>query len=1069
MRNWNTWLKPLVKKFQNLENNLITGTELERFFEIEYCLRLRERLMPELPCSEVWSLLTGYSLPNMPDTPLALHMCKIARHRVRFLRTSTAWQRWLTWYAEQPPNLRLYEIDFENDCCQQRVHTSIAPERLEIYDQTLEVPAEHRQRSTRWAGEGEYSFTIKGENYSVHIPTELAQISHPTVPEEPPTPSKRVPIKVCLDELKKVAEVLEQKEPDGNWIERVQNLNFALVEGDQLDPNVLEFTIEKLFHLIGMVGSGKSTLIQVLIYLLVVERDLRVTLMLNTVVESIQMAAKLRQLGIKATPALGTARGTHRLKYGQANTQDLLPEDQFLPDANQDAALEWLTAPCALSGAMTEGGPIPSGYEPCNSLFDTKGKQYACPVRPVCPVHQASQDLVESQVWIVNPASFIQSRAPENLSSAEMRLLEAIYRTSDLLIIDEADRVQVQWDRKYAPVDNLAGHPEALLDWLNVTLAQQFARRGRRPLVHSRNNELSTLANEADRLSNWLMHLLFNDPELVKWVGNRPLTNSVIYNQLANELARPEPAVDPDEAIYQNLQEEFKHFYSNPTAEEGGYLARLVNDPRNVEAGLTQQIEEWLYKEIGLPWSLNAHPQGSMLVRRLELGLLLTAMDKRVDGLLRNWLWAAPEFGERQILDQSPPQEYVDLLPESPLGNLLGYQYVEQKPGGLLKYIQCYGIGRWLLTNFHHLYADLDGIDGPHLFLTSATSWAPGSPQFHLVVPPDAILSSPEEELMAIANSTYDFIPVVNNEGENIRVSGRFGKDRETNLQKLTRYLASPNGDYPSQIDNELQYWKDQGLGRKVLLLVGSYVEARLVVKTMLEIPGWRHRVVSMHPDEDESLDSWLIRRGEIENLYDRQVDVLVAPLLAIQRGFNILDDAGGALLGSAFFLVRPYPVPNDLSQHVTGVNSWAIDQLSRYQNRLPAGYDTNGVSAIRRFRNEAYSHWHHRLGTGKYGMQGLAADMYQELLWDQFVVVWQTIGRLVRRGRSTRIFFVDGAFDQKRGRSMLRGWAEIMAEYLGPNSTKPCLEREFAKTLYNPAYQAFSSLINKLKESNSI
>lgn len=164
MREWTSWLKPLVKRFQNLESLPITGIELERFFEIEYCLRLREKLIPNHPCSEVWSLLTGYFLPDVDSGLQARRMCKIARHRVRYLRTRSAWERWLAWYAEQPSHLRLYEVDLETNCCQRRPNIGIAPERLEIYDQALEIPAPHRQRSVRWASEGEYSFPIKGES-----------------------------------------------------------------------------------------------------------------------------------------------------------------------------------------------------------------------------------------------------------------------------------------------------------------------------------------------------------------------------------------------------------------------------------------------------------------------------------------------------------------------------------------------------------------------------------------------------------------------------------------------------------------------------------------------------------------------------------------------------------------------------------------------------------------------------------------------------------------------------------------------------------------------------------------
>ncbi|AWI11688.1 MAG: hypothetical protein WAW77_11395 [Caldibacillus thermoamylovorans] len=55
-----------------------------------------------------------------------------------------------------------------------------------------------------------------------------------------------------------------------------------------------------------------------------------------------------------------------------------------------------------------------------------------------------------------------------------------------------------------------------------------------------------------------------------------------------------------------------------------------------------------------------------------------------------------------------------------------------------------------------------------------------------------------------------------------------------------------------------------------------------------------------------------------MEHFAETEADILVAPILAISRGYNILDINGnGALFGSAFFLVRPYPVPNNLGYYV--------------------------------------------------------------------------------------------------------------------------------------------------------
>jgi hypothetical protein len=1068
MRNWRGWCKDLADRLRASENVTLSKDECERFLEVEYCLCLHNRLIPEQSCLDTWTLLTGYTFAGVNDTPLARRICAIARHRVRYFRTATSWKKWLTWYTQQRSDFRLYDVDLSTGHCQQHEPLTVLPERLSIYDEAIESVAEHRQRRVSWAKACDYTFPVLEETYNVRIPLALTQLPRPVAPKEPPLPGKREPIEINFDDLERAAAILQSRDPAGDWIRRARNLHMDLVHQDILCSQARRFTIDGLFHLIGMVGAGKSTLISLLIYHLAVERKLHVTLMLNTVAECIHMAATLQRLGITAAPAQGRDRGAHRLKYGQAHAESLQLVDLLQPDAEENPALAWVTGACAISGAMTEGGPIPSGYEPCYGLMDAYDQPHSCPVRPVCPVHQASQDLPSSQVWVVNPASFIASSAPEGLCTADMRLLEAIYRVSDVLIIDEADRVQVQWDRTFAPVDTLAGSSEALLDWLDLTITEQIYKRERRPLAKERYKELNMVAGEADRLSSHLIHLLFNHRDLVKWTDRLPLTNALIYAQLLDALARPYPDGDIDPDVRKRLEDEFQQFREHPTSLlSASELAQWINDVRyDEEVGLSALLRRWLQKRV--PWQLTDHSDSERLIRRLEFALTLTAMDKRVDHLLRDWGWAASEFGQQRHLEHNPPTEYIDLVPESPLGNLLGYQYFERKTGqgGVLKYIQCYGIGRWLLTNFPFLYTDLDGIRGPHVLLTSATSWAPGSPQFHLAVPPQAILSASEEERRAIDESTFEFIPVPEMDGTHITVSGTQGTLRQKNLEKLARYLGSPSDDgHPSRLEQELTYWRAQGTARRILILVGSYAGAEVVTKLLLELPGWRDQVTMMLPDDDDSLDAWAIRRGEIEQLINRKASIVVAPLLAIQRGFNILDEAGGALLGSAFFLVRPYPVPDDLSQHVIGINHWMQTQLSSQGNCLPSEYGVNGQEAMGKLRRKAFSEWNRRLTSGQYGLDGLPWDLYQQLLWDQFVVVWQTIGRLVRRGRKARIFFVDAAFHPgKKRKSYLRGWYTMLRQYLGPESTKPKLDQQFAEKLYGSAYRALEALIERLE-----
>ncbi len=44
----------------------------------------------------------------------------------------------------------------------------------------------------------------------------------------------------------------------------------------------------------------------------------------------------------------------------------------------------------------------------------------------------------------------------------------------------------------------------------------------------------------------------------------------------------------------------------------------------------------------------------------------------------------------------------------------------------------------------------------------------------------------------------------------------------------------------------------------------------------------------------------------------------------------------------------------------------------------------------------------------------------------------------------------------------MLRGWVEILDEYIGPQSNKVAIERQLTETLYGPAYQALCTLISQ-------
>ena len=84
-----------------------------------------------------------------------------------------------------------------------------------------------------------------------------------------------------------------------------------------------------------------------------------------------------------------------------------------------------------------------------------------------------------------------------------------------------------------------------------------------------------------------------------------------------------------------------------------------------------------------------------------------------------------------------PPRDYGPLVPEAPMGNILALRWTPAMGGGAsLQLLWVHGVGRWLLHHAHDLLA-CEGIDGPHVILTSATSWIPGSSFYHIPVTAD--------------------------------------------------------------------------------------------------------------------------------------------------------------------------------------------------------------------------------------------------------------------------------------------------------------------------------------------
>ncbi|WP_017627164.1 pPIWI_RE_Z domain-containing protein [Nocardiopsis chromatogenes] len=516
--------------------------------------------------------------------------------------------------------------------------------------------------------------------------------------------------------------------------------------------------------------------------------------------------------------------------------------------------------------------------------------------------------------------------------------------------------------------------------------------------------------------------------------------------------------------------------------------------------------------------------------RRFEFTLLLAVMHDRLN--LLTMLWPRVEAALKleasgnELYRRSPP-DYAPHIPESPMGNILAFQFLTERFGdsahtGELRFFQCTGVGRELLRALPSL-GSADGGRGPNVILMSGTSWAGASTRYHVAEDVRAVLSArPDEGRRSTASGNA--LPSRNRTPEDasgprvtmhpafvlgrppssppdapkrpLRLSGTPLEDRNDILRQMVRGLARPD---PESTDGRSRFKAEIALlplqRRHLLVLVGSYKDARLVAEEINATADWHGKVCALiSDDEDLPTDSRssdpdvsssvpVLRRGDLAGFRDTGRTILVAPLLSVERGHNILNRSEEAIFGSVYFLSRPFPQPGDIGVLVHALNDLTV------RRTLPGGrfgdvvqqheyLDDAGLAWRREARREL-----RRLANRQLSWKSLSEEDREYLTWDLLVVLWQVIGRLTRGGVDARVHFVDAAFAPNMAEggakdtartSLLVSMRDVLAPYFGdaPPRTRggtpqhrlpvrPSTEY-LAGALYRPLYNALVELLGR-------
>ena len=1009
------WYEPLEPHF----NSISDAMPSMRFATIEAVLHLLYINAPEADPQKAYLLFAQYQLIGITKCSDMDHLLQNARHTLGYYRSRKYWQDDFSAYCDPKYSaIRAFSVTSDTGGLHLTKAETGYPysyeKRCMEWDRFWNAAGEKKQELPV-AEDGRFSYVYQGsengEAERVYItftkkqgkPQNTSAYTH----EDP-----KAPIRITIAELLECANKMREINPNDYCYHILQQNVIKEVDNGKVSP-CQELNIDQVVNIVGMVGSGKSTLIKVLSFW-AHSHQKQIVVVVDTVTEVLNLWQYLNGFGVQCSPLIG--RG-ERLKY---INQIAKQGETCLPEQLS----QYLTNACVVDGVdEAREDSIVFGKEPCYSL--KKGRNHLCPYFDKCPGAKMLRECYSSSVVITTVAGFAVSRVGKNREL----FLEMVLRQADMVVFDESDRVQKTLDQLFMP--------ETSFDSYISECAEECSNYMRMTSQKREENRAAQYYDELQRQSVTVMSCVLRAlrQDLGEW-------NRITYGDsfsaltLLDNLYRDEKYGIPEEV--------YKSLYSLIDPEDGNAGGNplwkvLRASCQSTDFRLFDQLyKEWLKENRSVFDRKKTTKTTKIQDARIKLILCLIYFDHFIRDLSEAYeACHETSYGQNELFGflQSRFQEQQKILPSALCGNLFGMKKTDSQDIVLFRQ---FAFGRSLMNELPYLKTDAEGnAAGPHVVLLSGSSWAEGSYEYHINRPVSYILEA-DKDKRAFLEKTAFF-----ESGLTERVSGA-GDKRIEMLTVLTKKC----------VDSIIEEY-DRKAG-KILLVVNSYEQAAKVQETLQaelrkkQCDALVCRMISDAINIENCQGT--IRRGEISKFAAMPESILIAPAMAIERGHNIVDETGHSALGAVFFMVRPMSVPDDVQEKGSKLNGYIESHLKR-EPREPL-FDYNA-----RIRKEATKRWAIMNGSKAYGLSELDHDSQKDIVATLFILILQSFGRLARVTDTTKpaphVHFIDGAFRRPEDKPNGFDCLESLGKYLDALMKNP-ESAEIAKTLYEPFYKAF-------------
>ena len=1013
----NTWYAPLSAQFQLIEEAM----PLSRFAAIEAVLYLLSLTAPDADPTKAYLLFTQYQLIGTTQCSDIEHTLQQARSKLGYYRSQKYWQDDLREYRKKRYDaVRAFSIQQVDE--KRSFSKAIGPypypyeERAKEWVRFWPERVEDLKAPT-YAESGTYRYMYSfesGDSETVRVKLNCAGVD--TASSMPVEKNCRPPITISIKELLSTAEKMAEICPGDPCFTILKTNILKEVNGSTVQP-CSELTIREVVNMVGMVGAGKSTLIKVLSFWFH-QHGLRMTVVVDTVAETLSLQKYLSSLGVAASPLIGRSE---RMKYINQVSQP----DEICLSASYS---QYLTPACLIDGMDEQhDAAIVFGKEPCYSL--KKGNQhYLCPYFEQCSGTKMLRDCYTASVVVTTVAGFAASR----VGTARETFLELAMRDFDLVVFDESDRVQKTLDHFFMPETSFNNYIREC--------AEDCSAYMKLSSKHREENLAVQRYDEMQRQSVTVLSCIVKSlhHELGTW---RKITYGDPFSALTllDDLYQTETEFKIPHAVYQAIYD-LIDMQDEERIRQSTLWAVLDSSCKSTDEFFFDRMYQLWLTEFGETFSRPEKNKARKIQdARIKLILRLIYFDHFIRGLSDAYEAShETSYGQNELFGflQTRFRQQQHFLPSALCGNLFGLKKTDEEDIILFRQ---FAFGRSLMKDLPYLRTDQHGNPaGPHVILLSGSSWAEGSYEYHVNRPVNYILEADAEKRMFLEKTRFF------ESGFLERISGAGDDQRMAQLRSITQKAV------------DLIVREYERKAGKILLVVNSYAQALEVQQTLetaLRKANCSARTCRMIADAINAPSGEdTVRRGEVSRFAQLNADILIAPAMAIERGHNIVDEYGHSALSAVFFMVRPMAVPDDIQQKGSKLNGLVESHCKREPQESLFAYNA-------RIRQFAARQWNKMSKTKAFGIAELSEDERKDVVATLFVLILQIFGRLARVTDVSRpaphVYFIDGAFRRRPEKAEDFDCLSELGQYLEELMTQK-ESAEIAKTLYAPFYQAY-------------